>query len=124
MRLRRRWGAGFAVRAVVRELQEMRRQMARQTAALERVAERFAPSVPVVDAREVAATTGVDHLDVAEMGLVLDYITKTEAATGHRPSEEEILIYLADEKTVDLHARLREREREVDQMVANRRAPR
>ena len=109
------------MRAVVRELQEMRRQLARQTAALERVADRVAPSVPVTDTKEVAATTGVDHLDPTEMGMVLDYVARTETATGHRPSEEEILIYLADEKTVDLHARLRERERELDQLTADRR---
>lgn len=120
-KLGRTLGLGLLARRVVRELAEVRAQLTRQNDLLERLADKFAPVTPQTDPRDVAATTGVDYLDATESMIALDYIARTETDTGHRPSDEEVLSYLADEKTVDLHARLIERERELERARADRR---
>jgi hypothetical protein len=112
-----RLGAALLLRTIARELGGIRLQLTRQGDLLER----WAAQAGLEPIRSVAssaprdlADTGVDYLDPVEQGLVQDYITKTERDTGHVPTDEQILSYLADERTVSLHARLREREAVAD----------
>jgi len=104
----------------VRAIESLSSQLARQTAVLERLADTWAPSTPVVDQRVIKATTGIDHLDATELALVDQFVARSENEQGHTPTEEEILVYLADERTIDLHTRLREREVEVQQILSQR----
>ena len=124
MKLPRLLGFGLLARRVLRELAGVRAQLTRQNDLLERLAEHFAPTIPTTSPADIAATTGVDYLDPDELGIALDYRARTERDTGHRPSDEEVLSYLVDEKTVDLHARLIERERELERIGADRRGSR
>src|SRR3989304_323580 len=58
--------------------------------------------------------------------LIQPYAERTVRDTGHQPTDDEILSYLADEKTRDLHTRLIERDREAERLPpgrAPRRAP-
>jgi len=112
------------MRRAVRALDAIGGQLARQNDLLERVADALAPRVPVTDPRDVVTLTGVDHLDALELSLAETYAERTERETGHRPTEDEVLSYLADEKTIDLHTRLLQREREVDQILADRQSQR
>lgn len=95
-----------------------------QTTYLARLADRFAPQ-PITqtpgDRATLRADTGVSHLDVSEQALALDFVTRTQSQTGHIPDDEEILIYLADEKTHDLAARLAQRDEELSRLVESRR---
>lgn len=114
MRWPRLLGGGRLLRAIVRELGGIRQQLSRQNDTLERLAAQFAPldytgSTPKSTQTEVA-DTGVTYLDLLEAGVVEDYILKTQHDTGHTPDGDEILTYLADEKTVALQQRLKERE--------------
>jgi hypothetical protein len=60
------------------------------------------------------ADTGPSFLDPIEQGIVEDYVARTQTDTGRAPTEDEVLAYLADEKTVSLHARLKERQTLLD----------
>jgi len=124
MRLPRLLGVGFVLRRIVRELSGVREQLTRQNDLLARMADTFAPADPITNPKEVAQLTGVDYLDATEAGIVLDFVERTRRETGHEPDGEEILTYLADEKTVDLHQRLRAREAEIAQLTADRAARR
>jgi len=122
MRLPRLFGVGFVLRRIVRELSGVREQMTRQNDLLQRMADTFAPVDPITNPKEVAALTGVDYLDATEAGIVLDFVERTRRETGHEPEGEEILTYLADEKTIDLQTRLRARDAEIMQHMADRAA--
>jgi thioredoxin-like negative regulator of GroEL len=95
-----------------------------QTTLLARLVDRLAP-VPLdqspADRATLRADTGVSHLDVTEQALALDFVARTQSATGHTPDDEEILIYLADEKTHDLAARLAQRDEELTRLAEARR---
>jgi hypothetical protein len=79
-------------------------RLAEQNSYLKRLADHFAPEPDPapVNSRE----QGVDFLNPVEAAVVQDYVAKTMTDTGREPSEDEILRYLADEKTVDLQSRL------------------
>jgi hypothetical protein len=120
MRPIRMFGGLWAWRRAIRALETIGEQLTRQNVLMERLANQIAPLAPVTNPAEVAALTGVDHLDALEVRLVDEYVVRTERDTGHTPTEDEVLSYLADERTLDLHTRLVEREREVDRWVAER----
>jgi hypothetical protein len=73
-----------------------------------------------VDRAEVAAETGVSYVDAADQALAQEYSLRTERDTGRPPTDDEILSYLADEKTVDLHERLLARDRELERLHVER----
>jgi hypothetical protein len=106
-RLRR---GGWLLRAVVRELSGIRQQLTRQGDLLEALAQHLIPATPSRPQAQDLAETGVSHLDPLEAALVEDYTARTTSETGRVPTDEEILVYLADEKTISLHERLKERE--------------
>jgi hypothetical protein len=114
---RRLLRGGFLLRSLVKELSGIRLQLTRQTDLLERVLQLYAPHAlaptdPVP--ADHLTDTGISYLDAIEASLVGTYIERTKADTGRAPTDEEILIYLADEKTTSLHQRLREREALLD----------
>jgi hypothetical protein len=111
----RRWlrllGSARRLRQLVTGLQGIEAQLAVQNDLLARIADHLAPMPPAaISADQLASQTGVDHLSALELALVEDYVARTARDTGHTPTEEEVLEYLADEKTTDLHQRLAERE--------------
>ena len=110
----------WARRRATRALEGIQGQLTQQNTLLARIADYLAPLEPLRDPRELKATTGVDHLDATELALVDSFVARTETEQGHTPTEEEILTYLADEQTVDLHTRLRDREAEVNRWVTQR----
>jgi hypothetical protein len=55
------------------------------------------------------------------MSLALSFSERLERDTGHPPTDEELVAYLADEKTVDLHARLIARDRDLERAAQERR---
>ncbi len=103
--------AVLLVRVVARELTGIRQQLAIQNTLLSRLADRIAPILPEADLKTVAAQTGVDYDDAADQFLIQEFVAQHYNATGYQPTDEEILEYLADEKTRDLHTRLIERDR-------------
>lgn len=105
-------GGGLLLRTIARELTGIHRQLRRQGDLLERVLQAYAPhalapQTPATDAE--LQDTGITFLDAIEAAAVGTYIERTKADTGRAPTDDEILVYLADEKTISLHARLRER---------------
>jgi hypothetical protein len=122
MRWPRVLGLGYTVRRALQELTAVRLQLTRQNDLLERLANRFAPQDPITSPEEIRATTGVDYLDATEAGIVLDYIERTRQDLGREPEGDEILAYLADEKTTDLHRRLKDRAAELDRLTTSRRS--
>jgi len=116
----RKLAVGLLLRRLLGELHAIAEVLDRQTALIERLVAHFAPA-PVVDRDSVRVDTGVTHLDENEQLLALTYIDRTKRDTGHTPDDEEILIYLADEKTTDLHKRLSERDDELQRLMESRR---
>jgi hypothetical protein len=114
-------GAALYLRRIAKDLSLLVQAMQRQDALLLRLADHFAPNIPPEDRQTVRSDTGVSHLDPLEAQIVGDYIARTERQTGHTPDDEEILIYLADEKTTDLHSRLVQRERDLERLAESRR---
>jgi hypothetical protein len=112
--------SAFRARRVLRDLSRLADALDRQNVYLARLADRFAPVDPPTDRAEVKSDTGVSHLDVIDAGLVQDYVARTVRDTGHYPDDEEILIYLADEKTTDLHRRLAARDQELSRLAEDR----
>lgn len=106
--------SGLLLRTTLKELRGLRTALDQQNALLARLADRFAPAPPATVSQPAPLDTGVDAFDAIDGALVLDYIARCERDTGHTPDEGEILSWLADEKTIDLHARLRQREQEAD----------
>jgi hypothetical protein len=112
-------------RRVTRDLARIADALDRQTALLARLADRFAPillteAVPGDRAR-LARDTGVSHLDQDEAAAALAYVERMEAATGHTPDEEEIVLHLGDEATTTLGERLEARELELARLMESRR---
>jgi hypothetical protein len=103
----------FLLRALVRELGQIRQLLAIQTQILGRLADRFAPITPETDPAVVKAETGVDYTDSSDQYLIQEYAARTYTATGHLPTDDEVLSYLADEKTRDLHQRLIDKDEEL-----------
>lgn len=115
----KRLAAGFFLRKLVGELHRVGDAVERQNALIERLVEKFAPAV-AIEREMVRAETGLSHLDVDDAQLALAYIAKTERDTGRTPDDDEVLIYLADEKTTDLHKRLIDREHELLRLTSER----
>jgi len=111
---------GFTLRRLLRDARVIREQLTRQADLLERLANRIAPADPRTHPDDVRATTGLDYLDPVEAAMVEDYIARTRAALGRDPEGDEILTYLADERTSDLHARLIAREADLERLGRDR----
>src|SRR5262245_48826194 len=97
-----RLAAALLLRRVSRALDRISDSLDRQAVLLARLTDHLAPLPPAdtPDARQtVRADSGVTHLDVDESAAALAYIERTRAQTGHTPDDDEVLIYLADEKT-------------------------
>lgn len=116
----KRLAAALLLRRVARDLGRLTDALTEQNGYLRRLADRYAPIDPPTDRKEVRADTGVSHLDVDEAFLAQAYVERTLRDTGHMPDEEEILIHLADEKTLDLHTRLLAREGELARLAEDR----
>jgi hypothetical protein len=110
----------WILRSLIRELRGIREQLTRQGDLLEQLAARYAPQPPVTDRETVARETGLDYVDPIDQALIQQYRERTESATGHAPTDDEILSYLADEKTKDLHERLIARDAELDRLAMER----
>jgi len=109
------------LRTLVKELRGIREQLTRQTDLLVQLAQAIAPQPPETDRDVVAAETGISYVDPVDQVLIQQYSARCEHDLGRPPSDEEILTYLADEKTRSLHERLIERDRELDRLAADRR---
>lgn len=122
MKLRQLVSVGWLARRVVGELRGIREALQRQNELLERLAVRFAPTLPTADRDEIGRDTGISHLNADELALALDYSARVERDTGLQPTDDQVLSYLADERTTDLHERLSEREAEMQRLTQERRA--
>ena len=111
----------FLLRRLIGELTGIREQLTLQTGLLVRLAAQIAPVPPVVDRAVVAEETGLSFVDPVDQALLLDYAHRTERDTGHSPTDDELVTYLADEKTLDLHTRLVARDRELERLAAEQR---
>jgi len=116
----RRFATALLFRRASRDLTDIAAALRVQNALLTRLADRFAPIDPPTERAEVREDTGVSHLDVNDALLALDYVARTQRDTGHVPDDDEVLIYLADEKTHDLHARLVARDGELERLREGR----
>lgn len=103
------------IRVLARELTGIRQQLAIQTTLLSRLADHFAPIVEQHDQVTIQRETGVSYDDAADQFLLQEFAAKHYASTGHWPTDEECLDYLSDEKTKDLHQRLIDRDRVIEQ---------
>jgi hypothetical protein len=108
------------LRRVSRDLARIASTLEAQTALVARLVDRLAPVDPPTERATLNAETGVSYLDPLDAALAQTYVTRTLAETGHLPSDEEIVLYLGDEKTVDLHTRLTERAAEVERLAETR----
>lgn len=115
------FAAAIYLRRISRDLAALGTALTRQNDLLTRLADRYAPADPPTERALVSADTGLSHLDAAEAAVALDYVSRTQRDTGHIPDDEEVLIYLADEKTTDLHKRLIEREAQLTRLAEDRR---
>jgi hypothetical protein len=111
----------FLLRRLTRELTGIREQLTRQTDLLARLTDRLAPQDPATDRAIVAAETGVDYVDPVDSAIVLAYAERMRTEIGRDPTDDEILSYLADEKTIDLHERLIARDQEIERLAVERR---
>lgn len=116
LKLNRILGVGFLVRGLIKELAGIRTGIETQNRLLAQLADRLAPSLAAVSEDDLARHSGVDHLDYEEAALVSHYIARTERDTGHTPTEDQIINYLADEKTRDLASRLADRDQELSRL--------
>jgi hypothetical protein len=109
-----RWiGLGWTLRRALRTLDRIDQRLEAQNALLARLADRYAPMPAAPDRETVHADTGVTYLDPFEVIVAEQYVARTRTDTGRDPTEDEVLTYLADEKTVDLQRRLAAREQEL-----------
>ena len=120
MSLRRVFAFGLLARRLLRAFEDRNRLVAEQNRLLARLADHFSPEPPAVDRATVTTDTGISHLDATELAAALEFVARQRAATGHEPTDDEILTYLADEKTVDLQQRLLTREQEIERLTASR----
>lgn len=114
----KRFATALLVRRLLRDLDRVAASLERQNALLLRLVDHLAPVDPA-DSRtraEVHADTGVSHLDATEAALAQAFILRTQRDTGHVPDDDEVLIYLADEKTHDLHQRLVQRDADLSRL--------
>lgn len=112
--------SAFLLRRLARDLTDIAASLRAQNALLGRLTDRLAPVDPLTTRAEVQADTGVSHLDAHEAALALDYVARTARDTGHTPDDDEVLVYLADEKTQELHERLAAREAELTRLQESR----
>ena len=116
----KRLATALLFRRISRDLTALAGGLERQNALLLRLVDRLAPADPTTLRKDVQADTGVSHLDANEAYLALQFIERTQRDTGHTPDDDELLVYLADEKTVDLHQRLSAREAEMARLQQER----
>lgn len=119
-----RLATALLLRRMVKDLHILALAADRQTALLARLADRFAPEPVAQSAGEratIKADTGVSYADLEEVGLAIAFSERLAAHTGHTPDDDELLIYLGDEKTRDLAERLRARDEELTRLQESRR---
>lgn len=112
----RRLAAALLLRRLSRDLGRLADALTVQNLLLARLADRLAPLDPPTERAEVKSDTGVSTFDPVEAIMAQEYVERTYRDTGHVPDDDEVLIYLADEKTTDLHRRLVEREDELTRL--------
>lgn len=117
----KRLTAALYLRRLSRSLTQIAAGIDQQNRLLARLADHVAPSDPPTERTVVSADTGVSHLDLHEAELAQAYAARTFHDTGHLPDDDELLIYLADEKTTDLHKRLIERDDDLSRLAESRR---
>lgn len=98
------------LRRGVQALDRLADAVDRQTLLLEKLATHLLPVIPTAASKVELSDTGVSYHDPLEAAITEEYVERVTREMGRAPTEEEILSYLADEKTVSLHARLKERE--------------
>lgn len=111
------------LRRLTRSLDAIAASLDRQGALLLRLVDAVAPAAPAdtpADRTAVREDTGVSYLDPQEAYLAAQYVARTQQDTGHIPTDEEIMIYLADEKTRDLAQRLSQRDADLDRLAESR----
>ena len=111
----------WILRRLARDVGRLADSLAVQNGLLERLVDHFAPLQTEPERVTLRQDTGLSHFDPVEATLAQDYIDRTYRQTGHLPDDEEVLVYLADEKTVDLHTRLIQREQELARLAESRR---
>ena len=111
----------FFLRTLAKHLSAIVERLDQQNAILLRLAEQIAPQPSATDPATIAAETGVEYVDPIDQDLLQRYSERIYQDTGHVPTDDELLIYLADEKTHDLHIRLQEREQDLARLAAERR---
>lgn len=116
----KRLAAALLLRRAARDLTDIAASLRQQNLLLARLADQLAPVDPRTSRPEVQAETGVSHLDANEAYLAQRFVERTQADTGHVPDDDEVLIYLADEKTHDLHQRLMARDADLERLRASR----
>lgn len=105
-------GSALLLRRLITELGGIRAQLTRQGDLIEAWMQAAGVVIPArlqQGSPQDLRDTGPSFLDPVEQGIVEDYVARTTNDTGRAPTEDEVLSYLADEKTISLHARLKER---------------
>ena len=115
-----RLASALLLRRLSRDLSAVAAALDVQNALLARLADHFAPLDPTTERLFVAQETGVDHFDAQEGALAAEFVARTQRDTGHVPDDEEVLTYLADEKTRDLAQRLSVRDQELERLTRER----
>lgn len=117
----RKLTAALLLRRMSRDLREIASALAVQNGLLARIADHIAPATALPSRESVQQDTGLSFLDDHEAAAALAYIERTAKDTGHLPDEEEVLVYLADEKTQSLQQRLIERDEQLQRLAQERR---
>lgn len=99
MRLFRGLQASLLLRRLSRQLDRLNESWETHNQLLARLADRFAPEIPT----EAPARASVDFLNQEEADQVLRYVERSIRDTGRHPTDEEILVYLAEEATRAQH---------------------
>lgn len=105
-------GSLFAYRRLVRALDGIETALQQQNALLTRLADHFSPQFPVGEAPSDSVSFTRDD----DMMLALDFVSRTQRDTGYTPSDDEVIQFLADERTKDLQERLAERDAELGRL--------
>jgi hypothetical protein len=104
--MRLRLFSPFLLRRLLRSLDRIGSALEAQTELLAILTARFAPEAVAASPAEPGDVSFADAEDIV---LGLRFVEQTRETTGHTPSDEEVLEYLADEKTRDLQERLNQR---------------